>query len=252
MGRGKFVLLAAVSVLGASCAGNPVRMREVDLSKVVRAQKVAAYDSDRLSDRTLALLDRLGIPFSNARDAADRIASPIDARAERERWMARAELLYFAGRRAPSAQQAPLFLASALDALRASCSRASGTDGGATPTIEPLRNEALVAHGYALTRFLAACIAGADAIPELAQRLRSEFDLSIDWKVAGPWKLEDFDRWLCADTLDFTGFRHRYRRRGVGVPLVAVRDAKRGIPKYLTPEGLARAVTVVLQPNAER
>jgi pimeloyl-ACP methyl ester carboxylesterase len=120
---------------------------------------------------------------------------------------------------------------------------------GPTPALDPFRHVALESYGYALTRFLMTCTRSEPVPAKLVERLREEHGLEAEWQVRGPWGLEDFDRWICADTLEITGLRHRYRRLGAGVPLVVQRDASSGIPDYLTPEALTRAVTVVLQPS---
>ena len=238
-------LLALPALMFAACASNPVQVREIALADVVRAHQVSAYDGRRVSDRTLALLDRLGFSTDDHSAAVDRLARPIEALPDRERLMARAELLYYVGSHGDPTRAAHQFLAAAFDAMQA---LGCATDNP-VPTVDPLRHRALESYGYALTRFLAECVASERELPSLVNRLRAEFELKVDWQVHGPWQLDDFDRWICADTLEFTGLRHRYRRLGAGVPLVVQRDSSSGIPAYLTPEAVTRAVTVVLQPS---
>ncbi len=233
-----------VAVLLAACATNPVRVEAVGLAEVVRTQQLSAYDGDALSGRTLALLDRLGFPPGEHAAAVVRLARPIVALADHERLMARAELLYHLAERGEPAQRADRFLESACDAARALGCRADE----AQPVFDPLRNRALERHGYALTRFLGTCLAEEPELAGLLRLLRERHRVDVDWRVDGPWELTDFDRWHCADTMAVAGLRHRYRRLGAGVPLVAERDAERGVTRYLTPEAVTRGFTAVLRP----
>lgn len=237
--------LALTAILLAACASNPVQVRQVEIAELVQADQVSAYDGRRVSDRTLTLLDRLGMATADHAAAIDRLAHPIEALLDRDRHMARAELLYHIGINGDAKRAPHHFLAAAFDALQA----LGSANASMPPTIDPIRNRALELYSYALTRFLAECIRADPKLPELLHRLRSDFELEIDWQVRGPWRLEDFDRWILADNLEFSGLRHRYRRLGGGVPLIVQRDATRGIPDYLTPEAITRGVTVVLEPS---
>ncbi len=240
--------LALVLPFLAACAGNPVELVDVELTEVVRAHQISAYDGRGLSDCTLALLDKLGLAIDEHDVAIDALAKPVRSITDRERWMARAELLFRRGCRNPKLA-ADDYLTSACEAARA-----FGCPGDDDLTVDPIRNRALEAYDYALTRFLQRCIDAAPDLPTLVGRLYTEFELEVDWQASTHWELEDFDRWVCADTLRFTGLRNRHRRPGVGVPLVVQRDGSRGLPpdrSHLTPEAVTRAATVVLFPSKD-
>lgn len=239
-------LLCALALLSA-CASNPVRMHRIELAELVRAHRTSAYEGRGLSDRTAALVDRLGLAMAERPAVIERLSRAVAGVSEARRLLARAELLYaHAETTSPSAAPG-LFLESARDAYRALGDRAR-----AGMQLDPLRGEALARHGYALTRFVVACSRERGRLTPLLRSLRDDFGLSIDWRRDGPWGLEDFDICLCADTLVFEGFRNRHRRPGIGVPLILAREPERGIPDYLTPEGVVRARTLVFHPATDR
>lgn len=246
--RASFGLAA---VLATACAGNPVVEQSYSPHEFARRAAVSAYtDAERLGDRTLALLDRLSLPLDDPERCAAALADPVAGVRDRERLLAAAELHYFLASRCQHVQRAAEFLASACAAMRALGDL--DDDGGAgqrsSTSLDPLRQDALAAASRATTGFLDSCIARSEDAAQLVRMLRDEFDIQVVWDVDGPWRLEDFDRWLCADTRAWQGLRHRYRRRGAGAPLIVERTPALGIERPLTPEAVTRAATAVLQP----
>jgi hypothetical protein len=80
----------------------------------------------------------------------------------------------------------------------------------------------------------------------------------IEWvpisHQAGPWTADDFDQLLVVGDYDASEISRRYRREGLGVPLVAIRLRRNdGTPRdaFLAPEQ-AFGVTAVVRPDLDR
>ena len=237
----RLVVLVCAGLVLSGCASNPVKMSRVDFMAQLRHQQGSAYSRGEIGDRTAAVVDRQGLSRFEVEGAIDGLRQPIEGLAEVERLLALAELEYRQADRWSDGSE--LVLSSARHAAAA---LDAATAEGVAVALDPLRLDAMQQHNFATTRFLEACLDGVDEAAAVRRRLAEDFGLELSWEVPGPWRLEDFDHWEIADTLRFEGLRHRYRRQGIGVPLVVQRDAASGIPDYLTPEAVTRSVTVVM------
>ncbi|MFK7739742.1 MAG: esterase/lipase family protein [Planctomycetota bacterium] len=245
------VWLATASLLFAACATSSVEERIVSPRTFAAQETVTAFAFEEISERTKVLLERLALPTDDFVASAAGLAAPQQGIEDRERLLAQAEVLFALGAKEDGLAAAQHFADAGCAATRAlAAGTAAPAEHGAT-SIDLTAHRALAAATRATVHFLSTCIDATSNPRELTELLRSQFEVEVVFDVDGPWQLDDFDNWICADTLVFEGIRHRHRRPGAGAALVLERSPQLGIHVPLTPEAVCRPATAVIQPSAQ-
>jgi hypothetical protein len=161
--------------------------------------------------------------------------------------MVRAEISYLLGRRAKDQlmEGRRWFLDTILEAVAAV--RAYG--GIAEPRLDPRFSLLVALYGRGLSRVVSLTLE-AEGHPTKWKSLPShlgsrEFRLATG---AGCWRAEEFDEFVVADQIAFTGLMNRHREYGIGLPLIGVKDntTPTGRKRPEMPPTINAAITAVL------
>ncbi|MFI5401669.1 MAG: esterase/lipase family protein [Planctomycetota bacterium] len=227
------------------CSGKPVGLRPVDEQERFLRERRSALDSDDLSERTQAFLRR------NLLDAKDLPAlhARLVERHERDVAFHLAEITFQRGKESRDPDDASkCFLSSAAYAY---AYLFDGQLGPLPSPYDPLFRWSCDLYDRGLGRVVAR------AAEHRAGRARSFRLPALLWEVEvergrteTSWEPESYERFLVATGFEVTGFDQIARTRGIGVPVIGVREppgmADADVADRFLPQvKLAQAVTVV-------
>jgi pimeloyl-ACP methyl ester carboxylesterase len=238
-----------------ACADVPVRVKVVEPRVALERANRSSATHDELSEHSVRILYRHGIDTEEEIDPVSLLQSLEPALEASEDWqdkLALAELLLLAGRSRPEEEAVKHYV----DAL-AIASDVLFIEGG-PDRYDPRRQSLLSIYNVGLA--------------EVFDYYQEQHGHPKSWKavegrkktyplrVVGDLDLDRFDRFLVADTLQFTGIGPRHRSFGVGAPLVALRINKskssggkgREPEPYYPPDGMTAPMTAILDDDPDR
>ncbi len=241
--------VAAVVLAVAGCSTNPVAVHELSAREAFLELRRNAI-SGELSVGAVNLLNALGQEQLLDATPAEIVRALRGGQATLERPQAAllVELLIRRGDQGRSGEAEPCFVEAALVAARALA------QAPASPEFAAPDADLIELYDYALTRLL---IDGEDLALAPSQWV-SLRGIGCDYAVqhgaasTSSWDPAFFDEVLPAWTQRVEGIRSRHVRRGLGVPLIAIRHhgtALRPLERYYPPEGRAYPATLLLLPG---
>jgi hypothetical protein len=216
--------LAALLLTG--CFANPVQQEQITDAEYVERLVSSALTTDKLSVHSMKVIRTLDLVETwedDPRAVLPLLREENSMVPEWERGMVRAEVSYLLGRRAkdPLREGRRWFLDTILEAVAAV--RSYGGVGDVK--LDPRFSLLVALYGRGLSRVFALTLK-AEGHPSKWKSLPSNLG-SRELRLATSaecWKVDDFDQYVVADEIEFTGLLNRHREYGLGLPLIGVKD----------------------------